>query len=317
MNKMLLTMIQQIENSSKPIKIGFPDGNDQRIVAAVEKLKAVKNIDPIIIDREFINQRLKSELMTTFSAAREGKKETIHDFEAWSHIPNYVAMALLKNGDIDCVVGGATTPTADLLRPALQIIGSKDQLITSYFWMLKNNEHYFLGDCAIIPEPNHEQLVTIAQQISLNVKQLFNIDPYIAMLSFSTNGSGGNSNASLLNVRQASEILKTHGFKVLGETQFDAAFDLKTQKYKWPQLNMTQRPNVYVFPNLNAGNIGYKIMKLTGDFEAIGPIITGLNKPVNDLSRGADTQEIFNLSIITANMVLKQHHAKHHAKEVK
>ncbi len=305
MDSILKKMINEIESISDSITIGFPDGNEPRIIETIKLLGKIKNVKTMIIDNKLIESYDQKIIIDTFANARIGKKETLADFQKWSTIPNYFAMALLKMNKIDCIVGGATTPTADLIRPALQIIGTNRKILTSYFWMNKGKNNYFLGDCAIIPEPNKDELVSIAQQVSKSVTQLFDIEAFIAMLSFSTNGSGGNKDQSVINVRGASEELKADNYKVLGETQFDAAFDYKTRTYKWKQ-DLPEQPNVYIFPNLSAGNIGYKIMKLTGGYEAIGPIVIGLNKPVNDLSRGADVDEIYTLSLITINMAIKE-----------
>ncbi|XP_023212945.1 uncharacterized protein LOC111615737 [Centruroides sculpturatus] len=191
-------------------------------------------------------------------------------------------MSLVRLGELDCVVGGATVPTAELLRPALQIVGTR-------------------RDAAIVPEPNQAELVEIGQSVAAGVKSLFGIDPYLALLSFSTNGSGGQKLPSVLKVRQAAEELTGQGYRVLGETQFDAAYDAQTRLYKWNR-SLIHAPNVYIFPNLDAANIGYKIMKLTGNYQAIGPIIVGLNRPVNDLSRGCDWREVYHLSLISLAM---------------
>lgn len=303
MQLILNKMIEQIALSPQPLRIGFPDGNDQRILAVIAKLKQLKNVEPIIINEKIMQQYNQKDIIEQFKLARANKKETIADFEKWVKIPNYFAMALLKKGDLDCVVGGAVSTTAELLRPAIQVVGTKGSTMTSFFWMSKNDKNYFLGDCAVVIEPNNEQMVTIGEQIAQSVSHLFNVKPFIAMLSFSTNGSGDPKNESVQKMQQASIALTKKGFNVLGETQFDAAFDAQTRQFKWKK-SIAEQPNVYIFPNLNAGNIGYKIMKLTGNYEAIGPIVVGLNKPVNDLSRGANVDEIYNLSIITLKMAL-------------
>lgn len=305
MNKLLQKMIDEIAKASHPITIGFPDGDDPRIIDAIKRLQNHKNIRPVLINNKLMASYDRKIIIDAFISARQGKKETISDFEKWSTIPNYFAMALLRMNKLDCVIGGATTSTADLIRPALQVVGAKVPSLTSYFWMHNDELNYFMGDCAIIPEPTESELVAIGSQISNSVLSLFNINPFIAMLSFSTNGSGGDKNQSVNNVRNASKELQAQNYQVLGETQFDAAFDDKTRAYKWKNSNFKQ-PNVYIFPDLNAGNIGYKIMKLTGNYEAVGPIVIGLNKPVNDLSRGADVHEIYTLALVTINMALKE-----------
>lgn len=296
-------LVNNINSNESTIKIGFPDGTDTRILEAIKKLERFNNVKSIIIDEAYIeNYADKQKILDIFKKKRQDKN-TLEDFEKWLKIPNYFAMGLLELNEIDCIVGGATTATSDLLRPALQIIKAKEKIITSFMWMKKNEENYFFGDCAIIPTPEKNDLYSMSSLIAKGVKNIFDINPYIAMLSFSTNGSGGNKNESVNNVREISERLKNEGYKILGETQFDAAFDYQTRKQKWKE-DLKEQPNVYIFPDLNSANIGYKIMKLTGGYEAIGPIIVGLNKPVNDLSRGCNSEEIFILALITINIYL-------------
>ncbi len=303
-NSIIKKLKKQINDTKKIITIGFPDGKDERILKSSEQLKKeFSNIKTIIIDKEYIeNYSNKDKMFEVFSKVRQGKN-TEEQLKEWLEIPNYFAMGLLELGEINCVVGGATTSTADLLRPALQIVKSEEKTITSFFWMSKGEENYFLGDSAIIPNPNSDDLITIAKLISNGVKSFFDIEPFIAMLSFSTNGSGGEKEEMVNKVRNASNQLAKEDYNVLGETQFDAAWDLKTRNSKWKK-EILDKPNVYIFPDLNSGNIGYKIMKLTGDYDANGPIIVGLNKPINDLSRGCDVKEVYTLSLITINMFL-------------
>ncbi len=303
-NTIIKKLKKQIVNTKKTIRIGFPDGKDERIVKASKQLtKDFTNVETIIIDQDFIkNHSNKDKIFETFTKARQGKN-TEEQLKEWMTIPNYFAMGMLELGEIDCIVGGATTPTADLLRPALQIVKAESRTITSFFWMSKGGENYFLGDPAIIPNPSSDDLITIAKLISNGVESFFDIEPFIAMLSFSTNGSGGNKEEMVNKVRNASNQLAKEDYNVLGETQFDAAWDLKTRNSKWKK-EIAERPNIYIFPDLNSGNIGYKIMKLTGNYDANGPIIVGLNKPINDLSRGCDAKEVYTLSLITINMFI-------------
>lgn len=305
MNIILKKMINELKKSDG-IKLGFPDGKEKRIIEAAKQLKNY-NIEPIIIDKDFIkNFKHKEKILKIFQEKRNGKND-IETLRSWVEIPNYFVMGLLELKEVDCVVGGATTSTSDLLRPALQIIKSNDKIISSYFWMFKKNseENYFLGDCAINPYPNASELEIIAIQIAKNTSKIFEINPNIAMLSFSTNGSASPKFETVFNVIEATKKLKEKKYKVLGETQFDAAFDYSIRSIKWKEENLEQ-PNIYVFPTLDAGNIGYKIMKHVGNYYAIGPLLVGLKKNVNDLSRGCSVEEIINTSIITAYSTLRE-----------
>ena len=298
-------MIKNIESYNRPIIIGFPDGNDSRIIEAIKKLEQHKNIETVVISDAYIkNSKDKDKILKIFKIARKDKN-TIDQLKEWINIPNYFAMGLLEMGKIDCIVGGATTATSDLLRPSLQIVKSSNKMITSFFWMTKGEESFFLGDSAIVPMPSKDDLVRMTKLITKGIEDIFSIKPYTAMLSFSTNGSGGNKLDTVNNVRGASEQLTKDGYNILGETQFDAAWDQKTRNAKWKK-EIKEKPNTYIFPDLNSGNIGYKIMKLTGGYEAIGPIIVGLNKPISDLSRGCNFEEVYNLSLITMNMFINK-----------
>ncbi|TCG10262.1 phosphotransacetylase, partial [Mycoplasma marinum] len=216
--------------------------------------------------------------------------------------PPYFAMLLLKNGDIDGVVGGLSYPTSGILRPAFKVIGPKKGVknISSSMVMSKDEGTYLFTDISVIPEPNKEQLVEIAINSSSFATQM-NIDPKVAFLSFSTLGSANHPKASM--VREATELFNEKTInknKAIGEIQFDAAIDTEIRKLKYKNESFEGSANIFVFPSLEAGNIGYKIAQRLGGYLAIGPIITGLDKPVNDLSRGSTVNDIYNTIMVTA-----------------
>jgi phosphate acetyltransferase len=203
-------------------------------------------------------------------------------------------------GEAEALLGGATYSTADTVRPALQIIKTKpiSKIVSSCFLMSKGEENLIFADCAINVNPSSEELKDIAID-SANTARVFGIDPKVAFLSFSSKGSAKSEEVS--KVSNAVELLTIQGadFEFDGELQFDAAFVPSVAATKAKDSKVAGKANVFVFPDLNAGNIGYKIAQRLGGFEAVGPILAGLNKPVNDLSRGATDEEIYLTSLIT------------------
>ena len=311
----------------KGIKIVFPEGNDDRVVRAAARLKFEGLVDPIILgDPAEVHKILNDlgfadfnytiinpetyedfeEMKEKFVEIRKGKA-TIEDAEKLLRDVNYFGVMLVKLGLADGMVSGAIHSTADTVRPALQIIKTKPGIsrTSGVFLMNRENTDHRLvfADCAINIEPNAQELAEIAINTAETAK-VFGIDPKVAMLSFSTKGSAKSPKVD--RVVQATNIAKEMrpDLAIDGELQFDAAFVPATAVIKAPDSNVAGHANVFVFPGLQAGNIGYKIAQRLGMFEAIGPILQGLNKPVNDLSRGASAEDIYNLAIITAAQAL-------------
>ncbi len=206
---------------------------------------------------------------------------------------------------VDGLISGAVHSTSDTVRPALQIIKTRPgvNLTSGAFIMLRKNDRFLFSDCAINPDPNAEQLAEIAVE-SARTAEMFDIDPQVALLSFSTKGSGAGPMVD--KVREATEIAKENAPELAldGELQFDSAFSTDVAQKKAPESEVAGQANVFVFPELQSGNIGYKIAQRLGGFEAIGPILQGLNKPIADLSRGSIEEDVYKLSIITANQAL-------------
>ncbi|WP_283265296.1 phosphate acetyltransferase [Streptococcus dysgalactiae] len=312
----------------KNMKIVFPEGNDERVVRAAARLKFEGLLEPIILgqseevrslltklgfadqDYTIINpndyadfERMKE----AFVEVRKGKA-TLEDADKMLRDVNYFGVMLVKMGLADGMVSGAIHSTADTVRPALQIIKTKPGIsrTSGVFLMNRENtsERYVFADCAINIDPTAQELAEIAVNTAETAK-IFDIDPKIAMLSFSTKGSGKAPQVD--KVREATEIAKglNPDLALDGELQFDAAFVPETAAIKAPDSAVAGQANTFVFPDLQSGNIGYKIAQRLGMFDAIGPILQGLNKPVNDLSRGSSAEDIYKLAIITAAQAIE------------
>lgn len=226
---------------------------------------------------------------------------------------NYFGTLMIKSGDADGMVSGANHSTADTVRPALQIIKSahKDRGVSSFLVMVSNDRPYVFADCAITINPTAKELADIALESSLSAI-CFGFEPKVAMLTFSTYGSGKGEQVDKVveASKLAREALNSEEFKDLhieldGELQADAALDEVVAKKKAPASHVAGRANVLVFPNLEAGNIGYKLLQRLGGCEAYGPMLQGLNAPVNDLSRGAFAEDIVGVIAITALQAVK------------
>lgn len=298
--------------ASDYVKIVFPEGSDERVLRAAARLKFEGLVDPVILGKAdevhdslarlgFVDQDYSiidpeqyekfEEMKEAFVEIRKGKA-TMEDADRLLKDVNYFGVMLVKLGLADGMVSGAIHSTADTVRPALQIIKTKPGIsrTSGVFLMNRENtqERYIFADCAINIDPNAQELAEIAVNTADTAK-IFDIDPKIAMLSFSTKGSA-----------------KAPQLAVDGELQFDAAFVPETAEIKAPNSDVAGKANVFIFPDLQSGNIGYKIAQRLGMFEAIGPILQGLNAPVNDLSRGSSAEDIYKLAIITAAQAIDE-----------
>ena len=220
---------------------------------------------------------------------------------------NYFGTMLTHMGITDGLVSGAIHSTGDTVRPALQIIKTKPGIsrTSGAFLMMRGNEQekYLFSDCAINVAPSPQELAEIAIA-SAETAKMFDIEPRVAMLSFSTKGSAKaeQADATIEATRIAKELAPE--LAIDGELQFDAAYNQSVAQLKAPESEVAGKANVFVFPDLQSGNIGYKIAQRLGNFEAIGPILQGLNKPISDLSRGCNEEDVYKLSIITAAQAL-------------
>lgn len=290
-------------------KILIFDGKDPRAIKAAKNLKSQGLVHPILLsETQFDSEGVELEVLSEekiqlfakeFFEFRKGKETEEGALKAMKTLPFYACM-LLRKGLVDGVIGGLEFPTADILRAAFKVIGPVKGIktISSVMIMHKNNEKFIFSDISVNISPSSEQLAEIGHNATLFAKNL-GFNPNVAFLSFSTSGSGKSLEAEA--VETATKLYNENAStKALGEIQFDAAMDLEIRKAKYKGEMNLDPVNVLIFPNLNAGNIGYKIAQRLGGFGAIGPIITGIAKPINDLSRGSTVEDIFNTALITA-----------------
>lgn len=304
--------------------IVFPESNDERILEAIEKLAEEEVVRPILIGKKaettsavqklaeagkvlFRHPDTETEMprfIEELVARRKGKTDQAQAAE-WLKDPCYYGTMLVYTGEADGLVSGAAHSTASTVRPALQIIKAQPgkHRISGSFIMVKDEKEFIFADCGINIAPDSETLAEIAIE-SAETARLFGIDPRIAMLSFSTKGSA--KDPSVDKVTEAVKLAQEKAPDLLidGELQFDAAYVPDVAARKAPDSPIQGRANVFIFPNIDAGNIGYKMVQRLGGFIAIGPILQGLNKPVNDLSRGCNADDVYKLALITAKQAL-------------
>ena len=312
-----------------PRKIVFTEGTDPRILEASARLLSgtfltpvlVGNLDEIqaaaeeagfnirgaeIIDPEAFPDMEK--MVSTLVELRKGKMSE-EECRKLLKQANYFGTMLVKMGYADALLGGATYSTADTVRPALQLVKTKpgNKIVSSCFILVRpsatgDNDVLAMGDCAINIKPNEDELVEIAVETAKCAK-IFGIDPKVAFLSYSTFGSGKGEDVDKM--RNACEKAKAAmpDVPVDGEFQFDAAVSPVVAKTKHITSSVGGHANTFIFPDINAGNIGYKICQRMGNFDAYGPILQGLNAPINDLSRGCNALEVYSMAIITAGLV--------------
>jgi phosphate acetyltransferase len=304
--------------------IVLPEGNDERILRAAARLiniqvveltligdedeirKSIENFD-ITIDINAINiiSPTKSphfeDYVNTFYELRKHKNVNLEMARDAITDVSYFGTMMIYKGHADGMVSGAVHTTQHTLRPALQFIKTKPgvNIVSSIFFMCLEDRISVFGDCAINPNPNAEQLAEIAISSAKTAKD-FGIEPKVAMLSYSSGASG--KGADVDKVRKATEIIKTQAqdLKIEGPIQYDAAVDMRIGKSKLPDSEVAGNASVLIFPDLNTGNNTYKAVQRETGALAIGPVLQGLNKPVNDLSRGCTVEDIYSTVIITA-----------------
>ncbi|RQX27285.1 phosphate acetyltransferase [Staphylococcus warneri] len=317
--------------SGKNVNIVLPEGEDERVLTAATQLQTTDYVTPIVLgNKEKIQSlaedkgldianievidpstsELKSELVDAFVERRKGKATQEQAEELLENV-NYFGTMLVYTGKAAGLVSGAAHSTGDTVRPALQVIKTKPGVskTSGIFFMMKGEEQYIFGDCAINPELDAQGLAEIAVE-SAKSAQSFGMEPKVAMLSFSTKGSAKSDD-----VTKVQDALKLAQDKVAeeqldnvvidGEFQFDAAIVPSVAEKKAPGAKIQGDANIFIFPSLEAGNIGYKIAQRLGGYDAVGPVLQGLNSPVNDLSRGCSIEDVYNLSIITAAQSLQ------------
>jgi phosphate acetyltransferase len=326
-----MSVLQGLQDraAARPAHIVLSEGHDPRVVAgAVSAVQAGiaritlvgttdevhrqladmgATIGPMIAVEDPQTSSLADEFAQTYFDLRKhkGVSEDIAAIQARD--PLVFAAMMVRNGHADGTVGGAVATTSDTVRAALQIIGkAKDApLVSSFFLMALPDGHpsgrsaMIFGDCGLVIDPNAEELAAIAVASAASCKQLLGDAPKVALLSFSTKGSARHPAVS--KVSDAVEILQRDhpDLPADGELQFDAAFVPEVGASKAPGSTVAGHANVMIFPNLDAGNIGYKIAQRIGGADAIGPVLQGLSKPANDLSRGCTAQDVTNMIAVT------------------
>ncbi|MFD2680767.1 phosphate acetyltransferase [Bacillus seohaeanensis] len=323
MSNLFTTLTNKIKG--KDLKIVFPEGTDERVLTAASRLAEDAVLTPIVIGNveevsakaEQLGVKLDGcdvidpasyekmdELVQSFVERRKGKA-TEEDAKKILLDGNYFGTMLVYTGQAHGLVSGAAHSTADTVRPALQIIKTKEGVrkTSGVFIMVRDEEKYVFADCAINISPDSQDLAEIAIE-SAKTAEMFDIDPRVAMLSFSTKGSAKSPETEKVTEAVALAKEKAPQLTVDGEFQFDAAFVPSVAAKKAPDSEIKGDANTFVFPSLEAGNIGYKIAQRLGNFEAVGPILQGLNAPVNDLSRGCNEEDVYKLALITAAQAL-------------
>ncbi len=320
--KMDLFNVVKAKLDGKNVSIVFPEGIEPRILGAAVRLKKEGIVEPVLVgdveevqdiankhDFDIAGIRIESpktyekfdQMVEAFVERRKGKVTAEEAREMLQNV-NYFGTMLCYMGEVSGMVSGSIHSTGETVKPALQIIKTKEGVSRTsgaFIMISPNNERYLFADCAINITLTADEMAEVAVE-SAKTAQGFDIDPRIAMLSFSTKGSANADEAK--KVEEATKKAKELNNQLVidGELQFDAAIVPSVGKQKAPNSEVAGNANVFIFPSLEAGNIGYKIAQRLGGFEAIGPILQGLNKPVNDLSRGCNEEDVYKLALITA-----------------
>lgn len=322
-----IKLIEEIKNkaSQKKRTIVLPESHDERVLRAAEILQSQGILNVITIGNEEkireeavrlglnlqgvrIIDPLKSDKTSDFANIyfnkRKNKGVTIEQAHETMKRDLFFGAMLVNESMADGFVAGSTASTGDVLKAALQCVGMPEgiSIVSSFFIMITDTNTYAFSDCAVVPNPTAQQLADIAVTTADNFQVLTGEEPRVAMLSFSTKGSAQHELAD--KVIEATKIAqeKRPDLMIDGELQFDAAVVDSIGKKKAPESKVAGQANVLIFPDLQAGNIGYKIAQRIGGAEAVGPVVQGLKKPLFDLSRGCSVDDIVNTAAIAALM---------------
>ena len=303
------------------IRILFTEGSDRRMMEAAIQLHNEHILTPLlygdtkelhalavgyglslagilIVDPKQFAHR--EDMIRRMLKLRKGKTDE-QTCREWLMKDTYFCTMYVELGYADGLLGGSANSTADTLRPIMQLIKTRlpHTIVSSCFLMSRKDEHYIFADCSLNRKPNTDELVEIALQAAETAKT-FQLEPRVALLSYSTHGSGSGTDVD--KVREAAQRLQRMplDYAVEGELQVDCALSARVAKLKAVDSIVGGNANILIFPDLNAGNIGYKLVANLGGFEALGPILQGVRLPMNDLSRSATTEEIYKMAIITA-----------------
>ncbi|MCG8309669.1 MAG: phosphate acetyltransferase [Cytophagales bacterium] len=332
-----MNLLEIIKESARkqPKKIVLPEGSEERTLQAADEVLKERIAEIILIgNQDEIRDLARTNGLGHLSNAVVVNPETAGKKNAYANLmvelrghkgmtlekayellkdPLYLATLMIKLGDADGEVAGAMNATGDVLRPAFQYIKTLPgiSVVSGAFIMILPEKTYgengmlIFADCAVHPDPDEQQLAEIAVATAQTARSIAKIDPRVAMLSFSTKGSA--SHALVDKVVNATKIAKKMDpdLQIDGELQVDAALIQAIGKKKAPDSNIAGFANVLVFPNLESGNIGYKLVQRLANAEAVGPILQGMAAPINDLSRGCSVEDIINMIAITANQASK------------